>query len=460
MVKQTSVSSPMTKDLLMKYTFIALCVIAAISVVAFGLDALIMSIIGVVVAVACDFLLSLVMKDRGPLNVYSAAVAGLIVALSFSGGVPVVYEAGWLEYLGIEGAQPDVPTIMNPNVMYMAVAGISALAVIVFKKLQGLLGRKYVNPAAAAKLLVLALISVTALIPQDHINLANMSAEALTKPLPPSTVYPEGLAEGVGLEGTLELCYGAPTTPLYDASVPRIYNILKSLALLKNHGWLGGASSVAVIIVGIALIIIARRYVKWRIPLTFLLTTAIIAAGYGWYYGEDITLRVAYHLFIGSTIFLAFFMATDPATTPLTKTGQVIFAIGLGILSFVFQIYLVFLGGSILALVIMNLTSPLLDRIGVPKPSETRITRKLPKAKKFATARVTNCIRCGKCLVSCCMNLPVILIKEAVDKGNWVKARKLGVEYCDACGHCSYVCPARIDLKTTMVSARDEIQKL
>lgn len=451
MGKQASVSCPMTKDLLMKYTLIALCIIAATAAIAFEIEALIMIIIGVVVAVVCDYLISLVMKDKGPLDIYSAAVAGLIVALSFSAGVPLTYEPGDLAYLGITEGQPYIPTIMDPNMMYAAVAVISALAVILFKKIQGLLGRKYVNPAAAAKLLVLMPMYALALIPQDHFRIANMSAEALTKPL-------EFLPEGIGLAGTLETCYGAPITPLYDAAAPRIHNILKSLVLLKNHGWLGGASSVAVIVVGIALIIACRRYIKWRIPLTFLLTTAIIAAGYGAYYGEDVTLRVAYHLFIGSTIFLAFFMATDPATTPLTNTGQVIFAIGLGILSFIFQIYLVFLGGSILALVIMNLTSPLLDRIGLPKPRDTRIDPKLPKAKKFETVNVRDCIRCGKCLVSCCKNLSAIVIKEAVDKGNWAKVKSLHAEYCEACGHCSYVCPSRIDLKTIVVSAKQKTQ--
>ncbi|PVX24748.1 MAG: electron transport complex subunit RsxC, partial [Candidatus Bathyarchaeum sp.] len=58
-----------------------------------------------------------------------------------------------------------------------------------------------------------------------------------------------------------------------------------------------------------------------------------------------------------------------------------------------------------------------------------------------------------------CKNLPVILIKEAVDKGNWAKAEKLGAAYCDNCGHCSFVCPARIDLKSAVVSARDKIKK-
>jgi len=348
------VTGRMTKDLLMKYTFVALCILAATAVLAFGITALIMEIIAVVVAVISDYLVSRVMKEKGPLNTYSAAVSGLTVALSFTSGIPLTYNAGDLAYLGIPEGQPFIYTIMDSNIQYLAVGIISALAVILFKKIQGLLGRKYLNPAAAAKLSVLAPLYATSLIPSDHLNIANMSAEALTKPLPL-------LPGGAGLKGTLEMCYAGATAPFSNEA-------LMDLLLLKNHGWIGGASSVAVIIVGIALILACRGYVKWRIPLTFVVTTAIIATGYSGYYGEDITLRVAFHLFIGSAIFLSFFMATDPATTPLTNTGQVIFAIGLSVLSFVFQIYFVFLGGSILALVIMNLTVPLLDRLGIRKP--------------------------------------------------------------------------------------------
>jgi electron transport complex protein RnfD len=85
---------------------------------------------------------------------------------------------------------------------------------------------------------------------------------------------------------------------------------------------------------------------------------------------------MGFELFIGSSIFLAFFMATDPATTPWTYVGQVVFGIGLGVLTVLIQMYMGFLGGSILALIIMNLTSPLLDRIGSKK---TLIATSVPR---------------------------------------------------------------------------------
>ena len=82
----------------------------------------------------------------------------------------------------------------------------------------------------------------------------------------------------------------------------------------------------------------------------------------------DLTTRLLFELFIGSSIFLGFFMATDPATTPFTGIGQIIFGVGLGVLTILIQTFMGFFGGSLLALLIMNLTVPLLDRVGIHKP--------------------------------------------------------------------------------------------
>jgi len=451
---KTSVKAPMTKDLLMKYTFVALCILAAVSFISFGFESLIISVISVLVAVACDYLLSLVMGEKGPLNTMSAAVFGLIVAMSYSLGMAPAMATEEFSILG--GAGLD---------KYLYPALISAVGLIVFKKIQGLAGRKYVNPAAIAKLLIIGLLITapsSALMPADHMgafDLQNRLTESKIEGFPPyrpmETMYfGSAMISCYGdpnLDPMYPYTYGTPEDPLPD--------ILYTMLVQKYHGWIGGVSSIAVIAVGIALFALLRGYIKWRITLAYLVTTLLFSLVTGYLYGGDITIRILFHLFTASSIFLAFFMATDPATTPLTRLGQNIFGVGLAILTMIIQVYMGFLGGSILALVIMNLTTPLLDQVGVPKPSETRIKVKLPKAKKFASVRSTDCIRCGQCITACSMNLPVILIMEAVNKGNWARVEKLGAGYCNNCGFCSFVCPARIDLQTIIVSARDKIKK-
>jgi electron transport complex protein RnfC len=113
-----------------------------------------------------------------------------------------------------------------------------------------------------------------------------------------------------------------------------------------------------------------------------------------------------------------------------------------------------FFGGSILALVIMNLFSPLLDKVGKLKPSTETKEPKLPKAKEFASVKTYDCMRCGACMRVCCHKLSPIMIKEAFDKMNVEKLAKLNADYCTGCGHCSFVCPVRIDLKGAILRSK------
>ena len=359
---QTNVKAPMTKDLLMQYTLLALAVIAFLSYLAFGLDSLIVTLISVGVAIGCDFLLSKVMGSKGPKNTNSAIVFGLIVALSYTLGEPQLMTTGVI-YPGLsEGIE---------KFLYPAV--ISAVGLIVFKKIQGLAGRKYVNPAAIAKLLLFGLLflpmftDVNFLVPTDHTMSINLQAP---------------LTEDV-FGSTLITCYGdqnALMTKLMTTGVLTdnpLFDTAFVMLVAKYHGWVGGFSSILVIGIGLLLFAVSKGYIKWRITLSYLVATGVLAVIMGVIYGgdillTDITMRLLFHLFMGSSIFLAFFMATDPATTPITRSGQIIFGVGLAILTMVIQVYTGFLGGSILALVIMNVTCPILDRVGVPKARKER----------------------------------------------------------------------------------------
>jgi len=132
--------------------------------------------------------------------------------------------------------------------------------------------------------------------------------------------------------------------------------------------------------------------------------------------------------------------------------GQLIFGVGLGILTVLIQTYMGFFGGSILALVIMNFTSPMLDKVGKLKPAPTKVEPKLPKAKQFATVKTYSCIRCGACMRICVNKLSPILIKQAFDKQNKKELMKLAADYCAGCENCNFICPARIDLRSTMLN--------
>jgi Na+-translocating ferredoxin:NAD+ oxidoreductase RnfD subunit/NAD-dependent dihydropyrimidine dehydrogenase PreA subunit len=446
--------SGMTKDKLMTYTFVALLIIAVITIVMwwdvyaldvmtmqpigmqYGLTVLINCLIAVGIAVGIDILLYKVASDSA-LNIMSAAVFGLIVSLSYTIGEPVMRGA-------------EVMPLFGPDA-FVFVAFITVVGMVIFKKLAR---RKYVNPAAAAKLVVLGIAGLfTILIPADHLITGALQFPSLAGPIGYDIISGNG-ASGFGYY--LVGCFANPASPI-PAGIPTQSEIFNLFLVTKFHSWAGGASSIAVIIVGIALFVLARRYIKWRITLAYFVSVAMMAVLLNFAYpGGDLLLRLGFELFIGSSIFLAFFMATDPASTPITYTGQLIFGVSLGVLTVLIQTYMGFLGGSILALLVMNLASPFLDRVGKLKPTTETKEPKLPKAKSFTPEKVKtyDCIRCGACMRVCCHKLSPILIKQAFDKMDFEKMSKLNADYCTGCGHCSFVCPSRIDLMGTVLRAK------
>ncbi len=367
------ITGTMSKTRIMTYTFAALLVITIITAILWwpamtphpdlgmmvdlsgfmamplGAILLVNALIAVGVAVVSDFVIGKAAVDS-EVNMMSAAVFGLIVALSYSIGVPTM----------AMGEMMPISTLCAPG-CFIYVALISFIGIVVFKKLQPVVfkGRKIVNPAATAKLLILLPFISSTFLVKEH--WASLDVGGLSVPKLTSNLMTEYMGMSWSFADSLVGCYGLP-----GAADPGSFNSL--MLLSKFHGWPGGASSIAVIFVGAVLIFLLRDYFKWRITATYLGSVAVAAIAMSAIYGGDLVTRLLFSLFVGSSIFLAFFMATDPATTPYTRTGQIIFGIGLGVLTVLIQTYMNFFGGALLALVIMNLTVPLLDRIGIHKP--------------------------------------------------------------------------------------------
>jgi Na+-translocating ferredoxin:NAD+ oxidoreductase RnfD subunit/NAD-dependent dihydropyrimidine dehydrogenase PreA subunit len=455
--------SSMTKDKLMTYTFIALLAITIVtavlwwqvtptetvslspyvtrpSIMNLGLTVIVGALIAVGVAVGIDVLFHKLVSDS-PLNIMSAAVFGLIVVDSYSLGIPSMSAE-------IGGLPVDAPGA------FVWIALISLVGMVVFKKVSSLLGRKMVNPAAAAKFLLLLPSIGTTLLAKEHfatLTEGGLSVPKLAGPIGHTVIGSNGYfvsGSDTSFFGYLQSCFSAPNVPL---------DVNQTMLLEKFHGWAGGACSLAVIIAGIALFIVARRYIKWRITLTYFVTIAIMSVLMSVLYADaGFDTRLLFEIFIGSSIFLGFFMATDPASTPMTYTGQIIFGVGLAVLTVLIQTYMNFFGGSILALIIMNLFAGKLDNIGRLKPTTESKEPKLPKAKAVPAEKVKEyqCMRCGACMRVCCHKLSPIIIKTAYDKMNFDALSKLNADYCTGCGHCTFVCPARIDLRKSVLMAK------
>jgi len=142
-------------------------------------------------------------------------------------------------------------------------------------------------------------------------------------------------------------------------------NVLDTF-LGNMSGSIGEISALAIIIGGVYLIY--KKVISYRIPVFFVGTVAIFVAIYSLTSETGFSLDyVLLHLFSGGLLLGAFFMATDYVTSPMTAKGQIIFAIGCGIITALIRLVGAYPEGVSFAIIIMNLTVPLIDRYTIPR---------------------------------------------------------------------------------------------
>ena len=203
----------------------------------------------------------------------------------------------------------------------------SIVAIVAVKQLFGGIGCNFANPAITARIVMFLSFSV-AMADFDTASDAVSSATPLA------------------LAGTDN------ATPIID------------LLLGKHAGSLGETCAIALIIGGVYLIV--RRVITWHIPFYYVATFMVLTAGFAYYTG-DATLDPLTHLLSGGLFLGAFFMATDYTTSPMSKKGKIIFAIGCGVLTFVIRRYSAYPEGVSFAILIMNAFVPLIDKLARPR---------------------------------------------------------------------------------------------
>lgn len=154
-------------------------------------------------------------------------------------------------------------------------------------------------------------------------------------------------------------------TPLSAAkmqigSVPELWPLL----IGSHNGSLGETSVLACLAGGIYLC--ARRSASWEIPVSMLISLSIV--GYILEITSLTPLTVLQQLACGSIFFGAFFIATDPVTSPLTEKGKWIFGIGIGILTAIIRIFSGYPEGVMFAVLLMNAAVPLINQWTTPRP--------------------------------------------------------------------------------------------
>ncbi|MFO8018716.1 MAG: RnfABCDGE type electron transport complex subunit D [Promethearchaeia archaeon] len=315
-----------TKNDLMLRTFLLLCIIGFASVIIMGLTALIHILIALgTVLIVHNIIFSYQKWKDLPVTYKSPAshmVAGMVLGLAMPIAAP-----------------------------YEVTAAVAILMVFVFKYGQSkFFTRKYLNPAAASKVILLVLLSVFVLFEDP------LSTGLIFHPHHLELT----LSSPQGFKGAMWIFQGE--TLLFTELE---LSATESLLFWQTHGWIGGACGLLVL--GVGLFATYWLKYKWRIIGATLGTMSLLAVGWGLILGGDPILRLAFHVFTGSVIFLVFFMATEPQSTPMPEKSQYIFGVLLAILTFILQLFNV-LGGSIIALVILNIATPFLDKIGIKTP--------------------------------------------------------------------------------------------
>ena len=110
--------------------------------------------------------------------------------------------------------------------------------------------------------------------------------------------------------------------------------------------------------------LIYKKYINWQVPVVMVGTVGILT----WVFGPAglLTGDPLFHMLPGGLIIGAFFMATDMVTIPITIKGQVIFALGAGVLTVLIRLKGGYPEGVCYSILLMNSITPLIDRFVQP----------------------------------------------------------------------------------------------
>ena len=288
------ITSKRTTQKIMLDVIIALIPAGIASVIIFGLRALLVIGVCVLVCVLSEFIFNLICKKDNTVKDLSAVVTGLLLAYNLPVSIPI-----WQAVIG------------------------SFFAIIVVKQLFGGIGQNFANPAITARIFMLVAFSTS------MTNWAMGDAETVATPL---KVMSSG--DMTSLPSYLDMFLGV------------------------RGGCLGETCTLALLIGGIYLLV--RRVISWHTPVAFIGTVLVMSF--------ILDKQPIYQIMSGGLLIGAFFMATDYATTPVTKWGKVIFGVGCGLITILIRFWGTLPEGVSYSILLMNIFTPYISKITRSKP--------------------------------------------------------------------------------------------
>lgn len=292
----------------MRDVLVALIPASVAAVYFFGLYVLAIMVTSIGTALASEYL---VQKFRGvdiTISDYSAAVTGLLFALILPPATPL-----WVVFIG------------------------AATSILIGKQAFGGLGNNLFNPAIVGRAVLVASWPI-------YLTSFQQPFDGV------SSATPLGI---IGKINTLSANGEVINQKMIDA-LPS----MKDVFIGTIPGSLGETSALALLIGGLYLIL--RKHVDWKIPTFYIGTVFVLSFLFS---GPFPSLWFAsYSIFAGGLMLGAFYMASDWVTSPNTKKGRVIYAIFLGLLTFIIRKGSGLPEGVAYSIVLMNILTPLIDR--------------------------------------------------------------------------------------------------
>ena len=272
----------------------------------FGFKALLSVVVSVVACLFWEWLYRKLLKKPQSIGDLSAVVTGMLLAF-----------------------------VCPPELPWWALVIGAFFSIVVVKQLYGGIGCNFLNPALAGRAILLASYATA----MTTWTLPSSKLDTVVSTATPLAIMKEGTVEKF-----TELTTNYSVADMFIGRVGGSLGEVSALALLLGGAWL-----------------LIRKVISWHTPVAFIGTVAIltlIAAPAG----IDNVQYMLYNVFGGGLMLGAIFMATDYATSPVTKPGQLIFGFGCGLITCFIRRFGSYPEGVCYSILIMNCTTWLLDK--------------------------------------------------------------------------------------------------
>lgn len=243
----------------------------------------------------------------------------------------------------------------------------SLIAIVLAKQVFGGLGQNLFNPAMVARVALLiafplemtSFIAPAPLWSEGGLSLQQGLAVTFGGQIPDGQIADGWSGATVLGQVRTELSQGVAL----DAALDGVFDPAAG-ALGTMAGSLGETSALLLLLGG--LFLLARGIITWPIPVSMLGAIAAMATLMHWVEPARYA-DAPFHLLSGATLLGAFFIATDPVTSPVSRTGQLIFGVGCGLFIYTIRTWAGYPEGVAFAVLLMNACTPVIDHYVRPR---------------------------------------------------------------------------------------------